>query len=71
MEASKTWQSLFDHYQKTIKNTHLGHLLQDEARNDKLQAKFENLIFDYTHEKVTSETVDKLFPELVQNARLT
>jgi len=48
----------------------LRDLLQDQARNDKLQAQFEDLIFDYTHEKVTVETVEKFFPELVQNANL-
>lgn len=70
METKYTWDNLLNHYQTDIKNTHLRELLQDEVRNDKLQAKFEDLIFDYTHEKVSVETVEKLFPELIENAKL-
>ncbi len=39
-------------------------LLQDESRNKKLQSQFQDLIFDFTHEKVNVETIEKYFPEL-------
>lgn len=62
METSQNWSSLLHHYQHDLKNTHLRDLLQDRERNDKLQTQFEDLIFDYTHEKVTVDTVEKFFP---------
>lgn len=53
MEAN--WGGLQEHYEKELKNVHLRTLLADEARNKDLVFEYDKLIFDITHEKVTSK----------------
>jgi glucose-6-phosphate isomerase len=43
-----------------LKQTHLRNLIADENRNSRCVLSFENLIFDFTHEKLDLETLDLL-----------
>jgi len=43
-----------------LSKTHLRNLIADENRNSKCVLSFENLIFDFTHEKLDLETIDLL-----------
>jgi glucose-6-phosphate isomerase len=65
----KSWENLRQHFQNDIRSLHLRNLLQDNERNAQLQAKFEDILFDYSHEKLTPKTVT-LFEELVKESDL-
>lgn len=58
------WSSLSKHYQ-AIKGHHLKELLANSHRNSSLITRYEDLIFDYSHEKLNTETVSKEFAHLV------
>ena len=65
MERTYPWSNIQTHYNNKVKQNHLKTLLEDKQRNSDFVAKFEELIFDYTHEKIDVETVNTLFPELM------
>jgi glucose-6-phosphate isomerase len=52
-------QTLIPHAE-AISRTHLRELLSDEARNAAFTVSFENLLFDFSHSKLTTETLDLL-----------
>ena len=54
---------------KKISSTHLRNLLSDSARNEKLKLTFNDILFDYSHEKLDTETV-KLLGELAEEIKL-
>ena len=59
---------LLTHF-NSIKGTHLQKLLSDEQRNKELFIEFDNIFFDFTHEKVTVETIEK-FKVFVEKTRI-
>ena len=63
------WKPLYDH-QEQIKSKHIKNLLKEEERNQKFVARFEDIVFDYTHEKITLETVEKYFKGVVEQYNL-
>ena len=65
----KSWENLRNHFQNDIRPHHLRDLLQDNERNSQLQTRFEDILFDYSHEKLTTKTVS-LFEELVKECDL-
>jgi len=69
MERSSLWQNLIDHYNKEIKHLHLRELLQDEKRNAALKIELPNLLYDFSHEKLTEKTIQH-FQDLVKNSNL-
>lgn len=52
-------QTLLTHAE-AISRTHLRELLSDESRNAAFTVTFESLLFDYSHSKLTTETLDLL-----------
>ena len=52
-------KSLQENYRK-LEKTHLRQLLSDTKRNSILINRFENIILDYTHEKLDEETITLL-----------
>ena len=61
-------KALEEHYKK-LSSTHLRNLLGDEARNEKLKLQTENLIFDFSHEKMDADTV-KLLGDLAAEVKI-
>jgi len=64
--SSSTIRSLEENYKK-LEKTHLRKLLSDNTRNKNLLTKLDNVILDYTHEKIDEETIsllEKLSDEL-------
>ncbi len=67
--SSNTWQQLSDHYQQLNKQT-LGDLFETDAnRFKKLSAGFDDLLIDFSKEKLTSETLGLLF-QLARDSNL-
>jgi glucose-6-phosphate isomerase len=60
MDKAISWKKLQEHYDNEIKPQHLRELLKDEKRNDQLKIEWDNILFDYSHEKLTKETIDIL-----------
>ncbi len=69
MERSSLWQNLIDHYSKEVKSHHLRELLHDEKRNAALKIELPNLLYDFSHEKLTEKTL-QLFEDLVKDSKL-
>ncbi len=65
----KPWEGLCAHY-NFINKTHLKELLLDEKRNEALWCRYEDIIFDFTHEKINIKTID-YFRELVEISDLS
>jgi len=59
LNNSQQANKLRENFNKLSK-THLRNLIADENRNSKCVISFENLIFDFTHEKLDLETIDLL-----------
>jgi glucose-6-phosphate isomerase (EC 5.3.1.9) len=58
--TTKTWQSLLSHLEK-IKTTHLRDLFtQDPARFQKFSLQFNDILVDYSKNRITEETIDLL-----------
>ena len=57
--SSSTIRSLEENYKK-LEKTHLRKLLSDNTRNKNLLTKLDNVILDYTHEKIDEETISLL-----------
>ncbi len=53
------WKALESHYAET-KNAHLRDLFADEGRAAQFTMKAEDLLLDYSKNRITSETMDKL-----------
>ncbi|XXQ32960.1 Glucose-6-phosphate isomerase [Plasmodiophora brassicae] len=51
------WKALEDHAASEIQGTHLKDLLQSEARNDHLAVEFEDILLDYSRQRVTPKTM--------------
>ncbi|KAK8800752.1 hypothetical protein WA158_000077 [Blastocystis sp. Blastoise] len=62
------WKALKEEVPK-INQTHLKELLKDETRFDQFSAEFDNIILDYTRQRVTPEIMEKLFA-LAREAKL-
>lgn len=45
-------------YEDKVKNTHLKELLADDTRNNEMLLEAENIVLDYTHTKITKETME-------------
>jgi hypothetical protein len=63
------WADLQQYYDSTLKGTHLRDLLADNTRNELLICQFENLVFDYTHEKLDIKAKE-LLEKLADSAKL-
>jgi glucose-6-phosphate isomerase len=50
-------------YEK-VKGVHLRDLLKDAGRAEKLQATFDGILFDYSHEKLNDELLSYLVEEV-------
>jgi glucose-6-phosphate isomerase len=61
LRQSEAWQALTAHY-ATIKDTHMKDLFaQDAGRFEKLSMTFEDILLDYSKNRVTEETMDLLY----------
>ena len=60
MEKSISWGKLLDHYKNDIQKQHLRELLKDDKRNDALRIQWEDILFDFTHQKLTEESIQML-----------
>ena len=54
---------------KTDPKLHLRKLLEDEARNEKMNVKFDHLIMDYSHQNITPQTME-LLAKVVKETKL-
>ena len=59
LQSLPSVQKLISHY-NDIKAKHMRELLQDESRNAQLRIQNETVLFDYSHQKITSETLQLL-----------
>ncbi len=59
LTQSPTVKKLRQKYDE-LSSTHLRTLLKDEERNKQLSILFDNILFDYTHQKVDNEAVELL-----------
>jgi glucose-6-phosphate isomerase len=58
---SAAWKALQAHFEAT-KNTHMKDLFKnDPERFNKLSMKFEDILFDYSKNRITEETMDLLY----------
>ena len=64
----KSIKALTENYKK-LSSTHLRNLLSDASRNEKLKLEFNDILFDYSHQKVDAETV-KLLGELAEETKI-
>ena len=70
IQNSPIWQKLQEHRSK-LDNTHMRQLFEDDAgRFDSYSLKLDDIIFDYSKNIVTEETIDSLL-ELAQKANLS
>lgn len=46
------WGDLREYYDGVLKKNHLRELLKDEKRNKDFTCQFEDIVLDYTHEKI-------------------
>lgn len=61
LTASATWKALQEH-KKALEKTHMRDLFaQDPHRFDKLHLKFNDILFDFSKNIVTQETLELLF----------
>lgn len=61
LSTSPAWKALEAHY-ATMKDTHMKDLFaQDAARFDKFSTKFEDILLDFSKNRITDETMDLLF----------
>lgn len=63
------WADLQQYYDETLKGTHLKELLADEKRNAMMIGQFQDIIFDYTHEKLDFKGKE-LLKKLAEDAKL-
>lgn len=64
----KSVMALKAHWEE-LKGTHLRDLLANEVRNKQLVIQLDSLLFDYTHQRVSGETLE-LFKLLAEEVRL-
>lgn len=69
MQTSNLWSHLQEHFEKDIKKTHLRDLLNDPKRNEHLKIELDNIIYDFTHEKLNDKTLT-LLDDLVKNSHI-
>ncbi len=66
---TKSWEQLTNHF-SSIKATHLAQLFADDKdRFNKFSLRFENILFDYSKNRITEETLN-LFEQLLQEIDL-
>jgi len=59
MESKNAWDELAKHWE-TLKGVHLRELLSDTKRNDKLRIEADNILYDFSHQKINEETITLL-----------
>lgn len=60
ISATEEWKCLREHV-ADVDKTHLRNLLKDEARCESMTVEFDGFILDYSRQRITQETVKKLF----------
>ncbi|CAM6128887.1 unnamed protein product [Calypogeia fissa] len=60
ISETAAWKDLKSHV-KTIEEIHLRQLLHDEKRCENLIKEYDGVVVDFSRQRVTSETLDKLF----------
>lgn len=60
ISATEEWKGLREHV-ADVDKTHLRNLLKDEARCESMTVEFDGIILDYSRQRITQETVKKLF----------
>lgn len=60
ISATEEWKCLREHV-ADVDKTHLRNLLKDEARCESMTVEFDGIILDYSRQRITQETVKKLF----------
>uniref|UniRef100_A0A2N9GN38 Glucose-6-phosphate isomerase n=1 Tax=Fagus sylvatica TaxID=28930 RepID=A0A2N9GN38_FAGSY len=65
---TEAWKDLKGHLEE-IKKTHLRDLMKDAERCKSMMVEFDGVLFDYSRQRATLETVDKLF-KLAEEANL-
>uniref|UniRef100_A0A0C9RNU4 Glucose-6-phosphate isomerase n=20 Tax=Euphyllophyta TaxID=78536 RepID=A0A0C9RNU4_9CONI len=60
VSGTNAWQSLKEHV-ADIQKTHLRDLLKDKARCESMTLEFDGIILDYSRQRATQETLEKLF----------
>eukprot|EP01083_Nonionella_stella_P032827 89842_1 len=62
ISSTEPWAALKSHAaSQTLKNVHLGDLLKSDERNMMLAASYDGIYLDFSHQRVTDETMTKLF----------
>jgi len=70
LTRSKTWSSLMEHYQD-IKHVHMRDMFnRDEQRFDKYSLQLNDILFDYSKNRINDETL-KLLLQLASDANLS
>jgi hypothetical protein len=63
------WGDLQKYHDSTLKDAHLKTLLADQNRNDAFVTRFQDIIFDYSHEKLDLPARN-LLGKLVEDSHL-
>lgn len=66
--STKAWKKLETHFEE-IRHLHLRELFEDKNRFDKFHIKFNDFFFDYSKNRITTETI-KLLIELTEECKL-
>ena len=62
LTSSAAWTALQAHYDGSLKNVHMKDLFaNDPGRFDKFSTKFEDILLDFSKNRVTEETMDLLY----------
>jgi len=60
ISGTEEWKDLRAHV-ADVDKTHLRNLLKDEARCESMTVEFDGIVLDYSRQRITQETVKKLF----------
>ncbi|KAH9314554.1 hypothetical protein KI387_023181, partial [Taxus chinensis] len=60
INGTEAWKGLEEHV-ADIQKTHLRHLMKDEARCESMTAEYDGFTLDYSRQRATQETLEKLF----------
>ena len=58
-----------EYYEESLSKEHLKELLQDKERNEKMAIDFDNILFDFSHEKLDEKMLG-MFQELANEKKL-
>ena len=70
INTSTAWQKLSEHARADVPSLHLRELLEDRARYAQCTAEFDGIFYDFSRQKVTTQTLGLLF-ELAEQAQLS